>query len=126
MIKKFRKADKLVRINWLDYYLSLRDNRRFNQAVEIARPLMGLDAGRMNLNAIKRARAGPPQSSLPANRRHANVHAAFELGIPTGAKTVLIVDDVVTTGATLTAVARVLKQGGARRIHALAVADALV
>ena len=100
--------------------------RGFNQAVEIARPLMGLNVGCMSLNAIKRTRAGPPQSSLPANRRHANVHAAFELGIPTGAETVLIVDDVVTTGATLTAVARVLKQGGARRIHALAVADALV
>ena len=101
-----------------------RDNHGYNQAVEIARPLLALRAWPLHTNAIKRTRGGPPQSSLPANRRQANVRGAFELVAPISSESILIVDDVVTTGATLAAVARALKRGGARRIYALAVAQA--
>ena len=100
--------------------------RGFNQAVEIARPLQTLRGWTVHTNAIKRCRGGPPQSSLPANRRAANVRGASELVHPTTALTVLIVDDVVTTGATLAAVARALKRGGVGRVYALAVAQAEV
>ena len=61
---------------------------------------------------------------MPAARRHANVRDAFALArraSVTGA-TVVLVDDVSTTGATLDACARVLRDGGAQEVRALTAA----
>jgi ComF family protein len=93
--------------------------RGFNQAAEIARHLP------IPLNdALKRVRATPSQTDLPAARRHANVRDAFALRRRTKVKglTVVLVDDVSTTGATLNACARVLVDAGAREVRALTAA----
>ncbi|MCZ6893154.1 MAG: phosphoribosyltransferase family protein [Gammaproteobacteria bacterium] len=98
--------------------------RGFNQAVELARPLMALVDIPLSADRVQRDRSGPPQSSLPAAARTANVRGAFTVVRPVRGETILLVDDVVTTGATLAAVASVLKRGGAARIYAMAAAAA--
>ena len=98
---------------------SRRRARGFNQAEEIARclPLPMRDA-------LRRVRATPSQTELPAAQRHANVRNAFALrrGGRMDGLVVVLVDDVSTTGATLNACARVLLDGGAREVRALTVA----
>ena len=51
--------------------------RGFNQAVELARPLMALVDIPLSADRVQRDRSGPPQSSLPAAARTANVRGAF-------------------------------------------------
>jgi ComF family protein len=98
---------------------SRRRFRGFNQAEELARnlqvPLM---------RALKRVRATPSQTDLPAGRRHANVRGAFSLarGRSVRGLRVVLVDDVCTTGATLESCARVLMDAGAREVRAITAA----
>lgn len=103
--------------------------RGFNQADDLARHL-GLPVWR----ALRRARLGRPQAGLPAARRHANVRHAFafaHMATPPGCRrrlagrTVVLVDDVMTTGATLDACGRVLIEAGVRSVRALTVARAV-
>ncbi|MCA1558776.1 MAG: hypothetical protein LC753_16435 [Acidobacteria bacterium] len=98
---------------------SRRRARGFNQAAELARHL-----GCPVYHALRRVRATPSQTDLPAGRRHANVRGAFALARRTSVrgKCVVLVDDVSTTGATLEACARVLREAGARDVRALTAA----
>jgi ComF family protein len=99
--------------------------RGFNQAAEIARALalesgipLGLEVGRRTLEA-------PPQSTLPWKERQKNVRGAFDCGAELSGKVLLVVDDVMTTGATLGEFARVLKDHGATRVIACVAARAV-
>jgi ComF family protein len=101
-----------------------RLRRGFNQADDLARCL-----GRPVYRVLRRTRHGPPQASLPAGRRDSNVRNAFGLRTftpvsPRG-KVLVVVDDVMTTGATLNACSRVLLEGGARTVYALTAARAV-
>lgn len=97
--------------------------RGFNQADELAVRL-GLPVWR----ALRRTRHGPPQVRLPAARRHANVRGAFV--VRSGwrpalhNRVVVLIDDVMTTGATLNACSDVLSEAGVRSVRALTVARA--
>jgi ComF family protein len=99
---------------------SRRRERGFNQAADLARGL------RVPVcRALRRIRATSAQSSLPAGRRHGNVRGAFRLTRTARrliGKTVVLVDDVCTTGATLEACARTLKEGGVAQVRALTAA----
>lgn len=103
---------------------SRRRARGFNQASDLANE-MGLPV----VHGLRRVRATATQTSLPAGRRHANVRGAF---VATGEarrllqKTVMLVDDVSTTGATLEACARALKEAGVRDVLALTAARVVV
>ena len=72
--------------------------------------------------ALVRTRAGPPQQSLPLQARHDNVRGAFALKGPLRVRCAAVVDDVMTSGATLDEVARVLKRAGLAQVINLVVA----
>jgi ComF family protein len=99
---------------------SRRRHRGFNQADDLARHL-GLPVVR----ALIRTRATATQTELPAAQRHRNVRDAFA-AIPEAdalaGRSVVLVDDVSTTGATLEACARVLKEVGVAEVRALTAA----
>jgi ComF family protein len=103
---------------------SRRRERGFNQASELARRL-----GRPFRPALRRVRATPSQISLPASRRHGNVRDAFAAtrhARSLGGAIVVLVDDVSTTGATLEACARVLKDVGVVEVRAVTAARAVL
>ena len=94
--------------------------RGFNQAMEIARPL----ARRLGVpvrDAAVRLRHTPPQASLPVEERQHNIRNAFHIPVELSGQVVAVVDDVMTTGATLNDMARALKQAGARSVVNLVV-----
>jgi ComF family protein len=96
-----------------------KQRRGFNQAEDLARSI-----GVPLLKALKRVRATPSQTDLPAARRHANVRGAFKVRwrVRVAGLRVVLVDDVCTTGATLEACARVLREAGATDIRAVTAA----
>jgi ComF family protein len=96
-----------------------RRQRGFNQADDLARCL-SLPV----LHALRRAKRTATQADLPAERRHVNVHGAFAMrsGCDVRGLTLVVVDDVSTTGATLDACARPLLDAGAREVRALTAA----
>jgi ComF family protein len=99
---------------------SRRRHRGFNQAADLARQMRIPVA-----TALRRVRATPTQTGLPAARRHGNVRDAFAATRAAGALTgavVVLIDDVSTTGATLDACARVLKRAGIAEVRALTAA----
>jgi ComF family protein len=96
--------------------------RGFNQSMEIARVISRHLAVPLRARTLVRTGAGPPQQSLPLHARRANVRGAFTLGRALSARCAAVVDDVMTSGATLDEVAQVLKRGGVEQIINLVVA----
>lgn len=90
--------------------------RGFNQALEIARPLARALHLPLDATSLVRPRETLPQSSLPWRARKGNVRHAFACMRDLAGASVIVVDDVMTTGATLDAVARTLKDHGAARV----------
>lgn len=91
--------------------------RGFNQAGEIARPL----ARRLGLScaseALLRTRDTAAQASLPLAKRTGNVRGAFECRQDFSGRSILLVDDVMTTGATVAEASRALLRAGAAAVH---------
>ncbi|GAB4145466.1 MAG: ComF family protein [Sphingomonadales bacterium] len=100
--------------------------RRFNQAALLAQALGGLSNRPVALDLLRRVRPTPSQARLNARQRRRNVRAAFQLA-PGQAdrlagRRVVLIDDVMTTGATVEACARALRRGGVAWIGVLTVA----
>jgi ComF family protein len=90
--------------------------RGFNQSVEIARPLARALKLPLELDGCTRSRDTAPQASLPWKERKKNIRHAFECAVDLAGKSVIVVDDVMTTGATLEEFACTLKAHGATRV----------
>ena len=90
--------------------------RGFNQAVELSRPLARALRLALELDGCARDRDTVPQASLPWKERRQNIRHAFACAIDFAGKSVIVVDDVMTTGATLDEFARTLKAHGAGRV----------
>lgn len=100
--------------------------RRFNQSAELARHL-ARQAGRAYApEVVRRIRPTPPQGLKTRLQRAENVRGAFMVPAPQKSRLaesrVLLVDDVMTTGATAESLARCLKQAGAARVDILTLA----
>jgi len=87
--------------------------RGYNHAAEIARHLA---RAKLDLSLCERTRDTPPQMDLPFAERRRNVRGAFRCTRAIAGASVAVVDDVMTTGATLNEVARTLKDAGAARV----------
>ncbi|PWR24783.1 amidophosphoribosyltransferase [Zavarzinia aquatilis] len=100
--------------------------RRYNQSAELARAISRIAHVPVLPQALVRARPTPPQGRLGRLARLRNVAGAFS--VPAGAKGgiagkhLVLIDDVLTTGATVYACARVLKAAGAARVDVLTAA----
>lgn len=98
--------------------------RGFNQAVEIAKPL-AKHLGVPLIGNVCRKRATPFQSGLSARERARNLRSAFVVRGVLPYQNILIVDDIITTGATVRQVALVLKRAGVKTVSSMAVARAV-
>ena len=101
--------------------------RRYNQAALLAQAISSAGGPPVAVDWLIRRRRTPPQGRLGHAARSRNVRAAFAMrrGHGIAGKRVVLVDDVMTTGATLEECARVLRRAGARSIAALTLARAL-
>jgi ComF family protein len=84
------------------------------RAAELPRPVQ----------ALRRIRAAPPQSTLPAAARRANLRDAFATRHPVQGRSIVLLDDVATTGTTLAECARALTAAGAARVVGVVLARA--
>ena len=100
--------------------------RRFNQSAELARAISRQKKVAVIDDALARVRATPPQVGLARDERAKNVHGAFSIEKTARSKVkgkrIVLIDDVLTTGATANACARVLRRAGATRIDVLTLA----
>lgn len=90
--------------------------RGFNQSIEIARHLAEQLEVKLDLGSCVRQRNTAHQTGLPAKQRQKNMRQAFSVVKPFAGQHVAIVDDVMTTGATASALADALKRHGASRV----------
>ncbi len=96
--------------------------RGFNQSEIIAEKFCSFFSYSLNLN-LKRNKNNKPQSSLGEKERAENIKDSFVWrGNDLSGKTIILIDDIITTGATLNECALVLKNSGAKKIYALVLA----
>ena len=92
--------------------------RGFNQSLLIAQELSNYFVQPL-ANLLKKSERRP-QSGLAGKKRQANIHGAFLwTGENLSGRKIILVDDVVTTGATLAEAAKVLKRAGAKKVIGL-------
>nr|MBQ8243911.1 ComF family protein [Oscillospiraceae bacterium] len=103
----------------------LRRLRRGYDQVELLARAVGKELGMRPVPMLRKIRHNRPQSGIAgAAERRANVLGAYRVTDPEAAagRRVLLLDDILTTGATASEAARVLKTAGAREVHCAAVA----
>ncbi len=97
--------------------------RRFNQSAALAGLIAGQVGGTVSITALKRVRATPQQVGLSRAARATNVQGAFRVDAAGKAEVhgrrVVLVDDVLTSGATVDTCARALLRAGARQVDVL-------
>lgn len=99
--------------------------RGFNQALEIARSVSRHLGIPLATQACARTRHTPPQAGLTLLARRKNLRGAFECVEDLSGKHIALLDDVMTTGASLDALAQCVKQAGADQVQCWVVARTL-
>lgn len=97
--------------------------RGYNQSELLARPLGTMKSIPVSIEALRRTRHTIPQVGLGPDERHDNVRGAFDADATiVGGRHILLVDDVLTTGATMSAAAEALLAAGAVGVSAYCLA----
>jgi len=112
--------------------------RGFNQALEIAKILDSYlyktstlnnasknSTSKLDYKSVIRQTLTPPQASLPLKDRVKNIKGAFKINKDLTGKRIAIVDDVMTTGASLNELAKTLKKAGATHVECWVIARTL-
>ncbi len=93
--------------------------RGYNQSVELAKRIVRYTQIPLDYTACERCRNTPPQTSLPAKQRKINLKGAFQVQrVESGWQHIAIIDDVMTTGATVNELAEMFLQKGVARVDA--------
>ena len=99
--------------------------RGFNQSLEIAK-LIGKELNiKVNSQAAQRIKFSPPQASLPLKERVQNMKGAFTCRQDLSGLRIALIDDVMTTGASLNALAKAVKAKGAAHVECWLIARTL-
>jgi len=106
---------------------SRKRERGYNQAEVLAQSIAGCTEVELVSDALRRCRNTKDQTRLSAVERKENVKDAFQVSerIDLTRMTIMLVDDVITTGATLNECAKTLKQNGAKEVYASTLAVAV-
>lgn len=99
--------------------------RGFNQALEIARLISKHMQIKLDYTSCQRTRLTPPQASLPLKERIKNIRGVFQCDKNLQGLNIALVDDVMTTGASLNELAKTLKQAGAAHVECWVIARTL-
>ena len=113
-------------LTWIPISRRRKLSRGYDQVALIAKAV-GRELGCKPVPLLKKIRHNPPQSGLSdASHRRANVLGAYRVMDPqlVCGKRILLLDDILTTGATASECARVLKTAGAKEVHCAAMAAA--
>lgn len=118
----FKDVDVLIPVplHWRRLY-----KRGFNQSALLAQHLGHALKKEVDISSLKKTKNTPSQGDLSLEDRRKNVAACFQISSPAKIKnkSILLIDDVMTTGATLNACAKILlKEGGAKDVKALCLA----
>jgi ComF family protein len=123
---RFFQADAFHSILPVPLHPKRLREREFNQSVLLARPLAKRLGIPLDLDAVERVRHTPPQSASTEADRRKNLKGVFRVRRPERIKgrSILIFDDVYTTGATIEELAWSLLRAGAWRVSGLTLARA--
>lgn len=124
--EQYYSHEKIDLILSVPLHKSRLRQREFNQAHLLAKHFADDVHIPLCDDLVVRNRSTQPQSQLKPNERMKNVKDAFSIRKPdeVNGKTILIIDDIVTTGSTVNEMSKVLRESGAKRIFALSLARA--
>ncbi len=111
-------------VTWVPLGAARRTGRTYDQAMLLAVSLARASGRPLLRGALRRVRETPPQVGRDRTARARNVAGAFAASRAVAGREILLVDDVVTTGATVEAAAAALRDAGARRVVVAALARA--
>lgn len=125
LVKSWQPEFELVTVVPLDQ--DRYRQRGFNQALLLAKPVAWAAGRPCRPEAVFRIRRTVSQVGLTRSQRISNVHQAFQAdGKFVRGCAVLIIDDVMTTGATIEASSRALKEAGAEKVYGLTLARSVL
>ncbi len=122
MLERYRASPFFVKpdlIAPVSLHPKRRRERGFDQAAVLAERVARACGVEWSPTCLERVRWTVPQASLGRGARLTNLHGAFRADPMVAGRRVLLVDDVMTTGATMAECARVLKAAGARSVYGL-------
>jgi len=125
MIKKIYKLNIELK-NFVIFPVPLHRRRLawrgFNQAELLASFVAEKFNLELNNNLLIRKKYTSPQTKLNSKKRKVNILNAFEIKKSVSFENILLIDDVITTGATINEIARVLKNNGTKKVFGIALA----
>lgn len=121
-MQNLTKPDKINCLIPMPLHPDRLKSRGFNQSLEIAKLLSKTWALPLDKHSCKRIKNTPPQASLKFKDRIKNVSNAFACDADLSQQHVLIIDDVMTTGASMNALANVIMRAGAESVSCLVMA----